>query len=110
LIAGLTLVSLLAVALVAVAGNGFGGSSDWAPQQAGAGDCDVSTHDADGDGVINSADGDWDRPFDGSGYGKSEGFGQGNAGSRPMDGSGYGAGQGSGLGQGSGNGMHAGGK
>ena len=80
LIAGLTLVSLLAVALVAVAGNGFGGSSDW------------------------------DRPFDGSGYGKSEGFGQGNAGSRPMDGSGYGAGQGSGLGQGLGNGMHAGGK
>jgi len=108
LIAAFTIVSLLAVGLVAVASNGFGESTDWAPQQAASGDCDLSTHDADGDGIINSEDTDWVRRFDGSGYGKSEGLGQGNFDSRPLDGSGYGAGQGGGLGQGAGNGMHAG--
>ena len=105
LIVGLTVVSLLAVGLVAVAGNGFGGSTDWTPQQQGTGDCDLNEHDADGDGFLNSEDSDWAPPFDGSGYGKSEGFGQGNYENRPLDGSGHGAGQGNGLGQGAGNGM-----
>ena len=104
---GLTIVSLLAVGVVAVAGNGFGGSAAWTPQQA-AGDCDLHEHDADGDGIINSEDSDWVRPLDGSGYGMSQGFGQGNSGNRPLDGSGYGARQGGGMGQGSGSGMHDG--
>ena len=108
LIVGLTVVSLLAVGLVAVAGNGFGGSTEWAPQQAATGDCDLNDHDADGDGILNSEDGDWARPFDGNGYGKSAGLGQGNFENRPLDGSGYGAGQGGGLGQGAGSGMRDG--
>ena len=107
-IAGLTIVSLLAVGLVAVAGNGLGGSTAWAPQQQESGDCDLHERDADGDGILNSDDSDWTQPLDGSGYGKSEGFGRGNSANRPLDGSGHGAGQGAGMGQGAGNGMHAG--
>ena len=99
LITGLTVVSLLAVGLVAVAGNGFRSSTEWAPQQAATGDC---TFDADGDGIINSEDADWVRPFDGSGYGQSEGFAQGSFENRPVNGSGYGARMGGGLGQGAG--------
>ena len=110
LIVGLTIVSLLAVGIVAVAGNGFSGTTDWAPQQQATGDCDLYARDADGDGIVNSEDADWTQPLDGSGYGKFEGMGQGNAANRPLDGSGYGAGQGSGRGQGAGNGMHGGGK
>ncbi len=105
LIAGLTIVSLLAVGIVAVAGNGFSDTTDWAPQQQATGDCDLYERDADGDGILNSEDADWTRPLDGNGYGKSEGLGQGNAGNRPLDGSGYGAGQGGGLGQGAGSGL-----
>ena len=103
---GLTIVSLLAVGVVAVAGNGFGGSESWTPQKAATGDCDLNERDADGDGIVNSDDGDWVHPLDGSGYGRSEGFAQGNFENCPADGSGYGAGQG--MGQGSGGGMHAG--
>ena len=108
LIAGLTIVSLLAVGLVAVAGNGFGASTEWAPQKAATGDCDLNAYDADGDGIINSEDADWVRPFDGSGYGQSQGFAEGNFENRPVDGSGYGTGQGGGLGQGAGSGTRAG--
>jgi len=104
LVVGLTLVSLLAVGVVAVAGNGFGGSESWAPQQAATGDCDLNERDADGDGAINCEDSDWAQPLDGSGYGRSEGFAQGNSENRPVDGSGYGAG----LGQGSGSGTRDG--
>lgn len=103
---GLTIVSLLAVGVVAVAGNGFGGSESWTPQQSADGDCDLHERDADSDGILNSEDSDWVRPMDGSGYGASQGNAQGLSGSRPLDGSGYGAGQG--LGQGSSSGMHDG--
>ncbi|MCK5245885.1 hypothetical protein KAR02_03260 [Candidatus Bipolaricaulota bacterium] len=104
LVVGLTIVSLLAVGVVAVAGNGFGASESWAPQQAATGDCDLNEHDFDGDGILNSEDSDWVRPMDGSGYGVSQGNAQGLSGDRPVDGSGYGAG----LGQGSGSGTRDG--
>ena len=104
LVVGLTIVSLLAVGVVAVAGNGFGASESWAPQQAATGDCDLNERDFDGDGILNSEDSDWVRPMDGSGYGVSQGNAQGLSGDRPMDGSGYGAG----LGQGSGSGTRDG--
>ena len=100
LIVGLTLVSLLAVGIVAVAGNGFGASTTFDPQQAAAGDCDLHERDADGDGILNSEDSDWARPLDGSGYGERKG----NAGNGPLDGSGFGARQGGGFGQGRGGG------
>ncbi|MCK4570911.1 hypothetical protein KAT84_03065 [Candidatus Bipolaricaulota bacterium] len=96
LIVGLTIVSLLAVGVVAVAGNGFGASANWEPQQAATGDCDLHERDADGDGILNSEDPDWTRPMDGSGYGERKG----NAGNGPLDGSGFGARQGGGFGQG----------
>ena len=100
LIVGLTIVSLLAVGVVAVAGNGFGASANWEPQQAATGDCDLHERDADGDGILNSEDPDWTRPMDGSGYGERKG----NAGNGPLDGSGFGARQGGGFGQGRGSG------
>jgi len=50
LIVGLTIVSLMAIGVVAVAGNGFGGSESWAPQKAATGDCDLNERDADGEG------------------------------------------------------------
>ena len=100
LIVGLTLVSLLVVGVVAVAGNGFGVSTTFEPQRAATGDCSLNERDSDGDGILNSEDADWVRPLDGSGYGER----MGGAGNGPLDGSGYGAGQGGGLGQGSGSG------
>jgi len=101
---GLAVVSLLAVGVVAVAGNGFGASADWEPQQA-AGDCDLHEQDADGDGTPNCEDPDWVRPTDGSGYGECQGYGRNLFESRPMDGSGFGARQGGG---GMGNGIGGG--
>ena len=106
LIVGLAIASLLAVGVVAVAGSGFGASTSWEPQQAATGDCDLHARDTDGDGILNSEDADWVRPMNGSGYGKSEGGGQGNFENRPVDGFGYGARQGGGQGYGSG--MHDG--
>jgi hypothetical protein len=106
--AGLTIVSLLAIGLVAVAGNGFGTSTGWNSTQAATGNCSLYERDADGDGILNADDADWVRPLDGSGYGAGQGFGanagQGiggqQLGDRPMDGTGYGANQGHGMGQG----------
>jgi hypothetical protein len=75
LIVGLLMVSLLAVGVVALAENGFGGkgSADWAAARA-AGDCTyLNERDSDGDGIANCDDPDWTRPLDGrcdgSGYG-----------------------------------------
>lgn len=98
LIVGLTLVSLLAVGVVAVAGNGFGASTTFEPHKAATGDCSLNERDFDGDGILNSEDADWVRPMDGSGYGER----QGNTGNGPMDGSGFGPRRGGGLGQRSG--------
>ena len=69
-IVGLTLVSLMAVGVVALAGNGFGGAnaSSWSPAQAASGECPYE-RDSDGDGVLNSEDPDWVRPLDGTGFG-----------------------------------------
>lgn len=94
-IVGLTLGSLLVVGVVAVAGNGFGSSTSWQPQQAATGDCTLHERDADGDGILNSEDTDWVRPMDGSGYGAGQGS---RSGIRPMDGSGLGSHQGGGRG------------
>ena len=102
-------VSLLAVGVVAIAGNGFGESTEWdAPAAAegncgscdvgAAGDCALNERDADGDGIPNSEDPDWVRPADGSGYGQREGCGLNRASDRPLDGSGFGLGCARGMG------------
>jgi len=78
LIVGLLMVSLLAVGLVALAENGFGGkgSADWAAAKA-AGECTCDgERDMDGDGIPNCEDPDFVRPLDGSGYGRMQGNGQ----------------------------------
>ncbi|MCK4391297.1 hypothetical protein KAX17_00135 [Candidatus Bipolaricaulota bacterium] len=105
LIVGLLMVSLLAVGLVALAGNGFGGkeTNDWAAARA-AGDCSCDEErDTDGDGIPNCDDPDWTRPLDGSGYGRMQGNGQGLC-----DGSGNGRANGTrnGVCDGSGRGLH----
>ena len=97
LIVGITIVSLLAVGVVAVAGNGFGSSENWDQRQAAAGDCDLSEQDTDGDGTPNCDDADFVRPLNGSGNGECQGYGQNLSGNRPMDGSGFGARQGGGC-------------
>ncbi|MEE8593759.1 MAG: hypothetical protein V3T03_06495 [Candidatus Bipolaricaulota bacterium] len=100
-VVGLAIVSLLAIGVVAVAGNGFGANATWEPQQAATGDCDLHEQDADGDGTPNCEDPDWVRPLDGSGYGECQGYGRNLFENRPMDGSGFGARQGGGgMGQG----------
>jgi len=104
LIVGLTLVSLLAVGVVAVAGNGFGASTTFEPQKAATGDCNLNERDSDGDGILNSEDADWARPMDGSGYGER----MGGAGNGLRDGSGFGVRQGGGMGQGTGSGVRDG--
>jgi hypothetical protein len=97
LIVGLLMVSLLAVGVVALAENGFGGkdSADWAAARA-AGECTCDgERDADGDGTPNCEDSDFVRPLDGSGYGQMQGYGRGlrdGSGNGMCDGSGYGHG------------------
>ena len=98
---GLTIVSLLAVGLVALAGNGFGeNGGSWNAQAATSGECDGHERDADGDGIVNSDDPDWAEPQDGSGYGQGGGYGRNLSADRPLDGTGYGARQGGGHGAG----------
>ncbi|MBN1859069.1 hypothetical protein JW848_07690 [Candidatus Bipolaricaulota bacterium] len=87
---GLTIVSLLAIGVVAAAGSGFGGSTVNPRPQAATGDCDLHERDADGDGILNSVDSDWVRPMDGSGNGEGMGYGQRLSASRPLDGNGFG--------------------
>jgi len=100
---GLTIVSLLVVGVVAVAGNGFGdGASIRSSRQSGNGECHIQRRGADGDGVLNSEDRDWARPLDGSGHGACKGYRRNLSGNRPLDGSGYGARRGGGAGQASG--------
>ena len=82
LIVGLAIVSLLAVGIVAVAGNEFGRSATWKGSQAG--DCSLYERDADGDGILNSDDPDWTRPLDGSGYGSRRGGGMGQGARRGL--------------------------
>ena len=95
---GLTVVSLLAVGVVAVAGNGFGnGASNWTQRPTASGSCAAQERDADGDGIPNSEDPDWVAPLDGSGYG--EGHGRNLPASRSLDGARYGIRQGRGQGQ-----------
>jgi hypothetical protein len=97
LIVGLLMVSLLAVGVVALAENGFGGkgSDDWAAARA-AGECTCDgERDTDGDGISNCDDPDYVRPLDGSGYGQMQGYGRGlrdGSGNGMCDGSGYGHG------------------
>ncbi len=101
LVLGLVLLSLLAVGLIAVAGNGAGGST--AAAKPGSGTY-MQTRDADGDGIPNCSDPDWTRPLDGTGFGAHHGNGSG-----PHDGTGQGARRGMGLQHGYGNGVRAGG-
>ena len=70
MVTGALVISLLAVGLVVLAENGFGGkgSDDWNTAQA-TGECtQLAERDADGDGIANCDDPDWARPLDGSGY------------------------------------------
>ena len=98
---GLTIVSLLAVGVAALAGNGFGeNGGSWNAQAATSGECDGHERDADGDGIVNSEDPDWAGPQDGSGYGQGIGYGRNLSGDGPLDGTGYGARQSGGQGAG----------
>lgn len=103
----LAAVSLLAVGVVAIAGNGFGENAEWSTPASAAGnrglreadaaaDCALSERDADGDGICNLADSDWVRPADGTGYGQREGRGLNQASDRPLDGNGLGCARGAG--------------
>lgn len=76
---GLTVVALLAVGVVALAGNGFGGTAaaSRTPFQANAGNAALCDQDADGDGIVNAEDSDWVRPLDGTGFGAQHGGGAG---------------------------------
>jgi len=85
-------VSILVIGLVAFAGNRFGaGSVAQAPRQMDGACLYQNQHDADGDGIINCEDYDWEAPMDGTGYGA-------------MNGKGQCLGNGGGLGRGNGNG------
>lgn len=96
----LAAVSLLAVGVVAIAGNGFGENAEWSAPASDAGDCGLreagdcalNERDADGDGICNAQDPDWVRPADGTGYGQREGRGLNRAGDRLLDGTEFGAG------------------
>jgi len=88
---GLTIVSLLAVGVVALAGNGFGAGSSGTTAQA------ACSNDGAGQGIGGQQLGD--RPLDGTGYGHGQGYGQDLSGSRPLDGTGYGMRQGGVQGQ-----------
>jgi len=105
----LAAVSLLAVGVVAVTGNGFEENAEWSAPTSPAGDCSLceadaagdcalNGRDANGDGICNSEDPDWVRPADGTGYGQREGCGLNRASDRPLDGSGFGPGYGRGTG------------
>jgi hypothetical protein len=106
---GLTIVSLLAVGLAAVAGNGFGEGMSRNSAEAAAGDCDLHERDADGDGTANLEDSEWVCPQDGTGYGAREGCGLNQLGDRPLDGSGSRAGHRGGMGHRSAGGLLCGG-
>ena len=97
---GLTIVALLAVGVVALAGNGYGSNTaDRSPRQATSAACGLCERDADGDGIPNSEDADWVRPLDGSGYGQGRGYRQHLSADRPLDGTGQSAGPGGNRGQ-----------
>ena len=105
LIVGLLMVSLLAVGLVALAENGFGGkgSADWAAARA-AEECTCDgERDMDEDGIPNCEDLDFVRPLNGSGYGQMQGNGQSL---RDGSGSSQGKGMRNGACDGSGGGLH----
>jgi len=85
-------VTILVIGLVAFAGNRFGaGSIAQAPGQTDRTCLHLNQYDADGDGILNCEDDDWEAPMDGTGYGA-------------MNGNGQRLGNGSGLGRGNGNG------
>ena len=95
-IVGLTILALLAVGGVALAGGGLG--SRIAENRAScpaAADGALRDADADGDGIVNSEDLDWVCPEDGSGCEEGAGTCLGLSADRPLDGSGAqcGAGQ-----------------
>ena len=97
---GLTILSLLAIGVVAIAQNRFGGSAGiWTRQQPVSGSCALQERDADGDGITNSEDPDWVAPLDGSGYGQRQVHGRNVSVNRPLDGIGYGSRHGGGQGQ-----------
>jgi len=74
----LAAISLLAVGVVAIAGNGFGNSAEWNVPAGTAGDCGSceadraadcagTERDAEGNGICNSEDPDRARPASGKG-------------------------------------------
>ena len=102
-------VSILVIGLVAFAGNRFGaGSMAQASGQMDGTCLYLNQYDADGDGIPNCDDADWEAPMDGTGYGAMNGNGK-----HLCDGTGYGAMNGNGrhladgsrLGRGNGTGI-----
>jgi len=76
LITGVMVLSLLAIGVTALAGNGFGRAAedDWAgPMQAEDCACYAWERDFDNDGIPNCEDPDYERPLDGTGHGHGRG-------------------------------------
>lgn len=79
-------VSILVIGLAAFAGNRFGaGNMAQASRQMDGTCLYLNQYDADGDGIPNCDDADWEAPMDGTGYGAMNGNGR-----RACDGTGYG--------------------
>jgi len=92
LVIGLTLVALLAVGVIALAGNGFGsGAQASTCLQDAAASCSLNERNANGDGIPNAEDAGWIRPMDGNGDGAGQGYKMNLSENRPLDGTGFGA-------------------
>ncbi len=86
-------VSILVIGLAAFAGNQFGaGSMAQAPGRMDGRCLYLNQYDADGDGIPNCDDADWEASMDGTGYGAMNGNGR-----RLADGSRLGRGSGTGI-------------
>ena len=97
-IVGLTILALLAVGGIALAGGGFaGGSAENRAACPAVVDGELCDADADGDGIVNAEDLDWVCPEDGSGCEEGASACLGLSADRPLDG--FGAQCASGQGQ-----------
>ena len=99
-IVGLTILALLAVGGIALAGGGFTGRSAGNQASCPAGvDKALCDADEDGDGIVNAEDQDWVCPEDGSGCKEGTGACLGLSANRPLDGSGAQCGAGQAMGE-----------
>jgi len=97
---GLTIVSLLAIGTVAVAGNGFGvGAGNAIQRQSTSNRCALQERATGGDGIPSAEGSDCVAPRNGHGHGQGKGYGRNQSENRPLDGTGYGMRQGRGNSQ-----------